>query len=265
MEKANLEMVRKFELETWTRCSSSYARTWATLTNETLTSLIQKTDVKSGDNVLDIGCGSGNSTYKIKETGANVIGIDFSKQMIDKASSNYPDITFKHSDAENIPLKDNSMDVVIANYVVHHFADPKKVFTEIHRILKPNGKFAFAVWGLNEEQSSIGAFFQAFANHHELSELPHGPLFGITNFDIYNKLITSANLKNLKLSNHKNNWNMSSLDPLIEGCWDWGNLHVFPESKQNDIKKDFVKNCDPFKNENGYSFPHSALIGFAKK
>ncbi len=185
--------------------------------------------------------------------------------MIDQANAIYKDITFKQADAENIPLEDNTMDVVIANFVVHHFAEPNKVFKEIHRILKPNGRFAFAVWGANEEQSSLGAFFQAFANHHEMSALPHGPLFGVTDFDTYNKLITTADLKNVELEKRNTNWNMDSLTPLINGCWDWGNLALFPEDKQKDIKNDFIKNCETFKKGNSYSFPHSAIIGYGEK
>jgi ubiquinone/menaquinone biosynthesis C-methylase UbiE len=265
MEKTNYNAVREYELDTWTRCSPSYNNTWATLTNETLPLLIDKTNVDSNISVLDIGCGAGNSTNIISEKGANVIGIDFSKKMIGQANSNFPNITFKQSDAENIPLENNSIDVIIANFVVHHLAEPNKVFSEIYRVLKPKGKFAFAVWGANEEQSSLGAFFQAFASHHELSELPHGPLFGVTDFDTYNNLAANAKLKNFNLEKLNTTWNMSSLEPLINGCWDWGNLHLFPENKQKDIKNDFIKNCEPFKKETGYSFPHSALMGYADK
>ncbi|MGB5482551.1 MAG: hypothetical protein WBM91_15825, partial [Eudoraea sp.] len=107
--------------------------------------------------------------------------------------------------------------------------------------------------------------FQAFANHHELSELPHGPLFGVTDFDTYNTFVSNASLKNFKLEKLNTTWNMQSLDPLMNGCWDWGNLHLFPENKQNDIKSDVIKNCESFKTENGYSFPHSAMIGYAEK
>ena len=265
MEKSKHQAIREYELDTWTRCSSSYNETWATLTNETLPLLISKTNVNSNCSVLDIGCGAGNSTKKISETGANVIGIDFSEKMINEAKSAHSGIIFKQSDAENIPLKDNSIDVVIANFIVHHLPEPNKVFKEINRVLKPNGKFAFAVWGAKEEQSSLGAFFQAFGNHHELSELPHGPLFGVTDFDTYNGFVSNASLKNFKLEKLDTKWNMKSLDPLINGCWDWGNLNLFPENKQNDIKNDVIKNCESFKTEDGYSFPHSAMIGYAEK
>ena len=218
MNKSNNNAIREYELDTWTRCSTSYNETWATLTSETLPLLIKKTNINADTSVLDIGCGAGNSTKKINETGADVIGIDFSEKMVEEANATYQNITFKQSDAENIPLENNSKDVVVSNFVVHHFAEPEKVFKEINRVLKPKGKFAFAVWGANEEQSSLGAFFQAFSNHHELSALPHGPLFGVTDFETYNELATRANLKNFKLEKLDTQWKMDSLDPLINGC-----------------------------------------------
>ena len=80
MGKLNYKAIHEYELDTWTRCSPSYNETWATLTNETLPLLLSKTNIDSNVSVLDIGCGAGNSTKKISETGANVIGIDFSEK-----------------------------------------------------------------------------------------------------------------------------------------------------------------------------------------
>lgn len=265
MGNSKHEMIRNYELETWTRCSDSYFDTWGQLTNEMLPELIKKSSIKSEDKVLDIGCGPGNSSSHLSRVGADVTGIDFAQEMINVAMSKYPNITFQQADAENIPMPEKSFDVVIANYVVHHFADPEKVFSEISRVLKPGGRFAFAVWGPPEEQSSIGAFFPAFANHHELSELPHGPLFGITDKETYQPLISGANLTSFEITHHKTEWNCSSLEPLINGWWDWGNLSAFPQDKQDKIKADFMKNCKPFAHKNGYSFPHSAILGCATR
>ena len=64
MEQSNYKAIREYELDTWSRCSPSYNKTWATLTNETLPLLISKTNIGSNVSVLDIGCGVGNSTKK---------------------------------------------------------------------------------------------------------------------------------------------------------------------------------------------------------
>jgi ubiquinone/menaquinone biosynthesis C-methylase UbiE len=265
MTELHLDFIRKYELETWTRCSESYSNTWGVLTNEMLPELIKATNIMSGVKVLDIGCGPGNSSKLLSDVGTDTTGIDFSQNMIDVAKANYPNISFHQADAENIPKPDNFFDVVIANYVVHHFADPEKVFSEISRVLKPGGKFGFAVWGAPEEQSTIGAFFTAFGNHHELSELPHGPLFGVTDKETFQPFISNANFKDFELTNHKTIWNCSTIQPVIDGWWDWGNLHDFEQEKQDSIKTDFIENCNPFAHDNGYSFPHSAILGLATK
>jgi SAM-dependent methyltransferase len=155
MKDSNYDFIRNYELETWTRCSSSYLDTWGVLTNKMLPELVKATNIKSGDRVLDIGCGPGNSSNLINEIGAEVTGIDFSQKMVDVAIANYPKITFQQADAENIPIPDNAFDVIIANYVVHHLPNPEKVFSEISRVLQPGGRFVFSVWGPSEEQSTM--------------------------------------------------------------------------------------------------------------
>ncbi len=265
MNKTNHEFIRNYELETWTRCSDNYEDTFAMLTNKMISPLMKVTEIKSGSRILDIGCGPGNSTNILSETGAKVTGIDFSQKMIDNATISYPKINFKQADAESIPEEDNTFDVVIANYVVHHLPDPEKVFSEIARVLKPNGKFAFAVWGPKVEQSSIGAFVKAVSSHHELSDLPHGPLYGVTDYEVFNSLIEKAGLSDFKISTHKTEWKCKTLVPVMDGLWTWGNLGAFPQEKQNKIKSSMRENCRPFANESGFNFPHSAILGWALK
>ncbi|WP_452230052.1 MULTISPECIES: hypothetical protein [unclassified Lacinutrix] len=55
MEQSNHKVIREYELDTWTRCAPSYNETWATLTNETLSLLINKTNIHSNLSILDIG------------------------------------------------------------------------------------------------------------------------------------------------------------------------------------------------------------------
>lgn len=226
---------------------------------------MKATNINSNSRVLDIGCGPGNSTNQLSKTGASDLGLDFSQKMIDQADGNYPNLSFKQGESENIPEKNNTFEVVISNYVVHHLADPVKVFSEITRVLKQNGKFAFAVWGAAEEQSSIGAFFGAFMAHHEFSDLPHGPLYGVTDYETFQDLTEKGGLSNFELSNHKTAWQCKTLEPVIEGLWTWGNLSAFPKEKQDKIREDMIKNCEPFETEEGFSFSHSAIVGCAIK
>jgi ubiquinone/menaquinone biosynthesis C-methylase UbiE len=95
-------------------------------------------------NILDIGCGTGNYTDLFqKVTRAKryqVYGIEPSEGMISKARQKNSDITFQQATAEGIPSDDNFFDFVFMTDVIHHIPDIRKMFSEIHRILKPHGK-----------------------------------------------------------------------------------------------------------------------------
>jgi ubiquinone/menaquinone biosynthesis C-methylase UbiE len=105
--------------------------------------------IKAGDRVLDLGSGAGNDCFVARsivgETGF-VTGLDFTDEMLEKAKRNnaimkYENVEFVKGDIEQIPLPDNSYDVVISNCVLNLVPDKKKAFSEIKRVLKPGGHF----------------------------------------------------------------------------------------------------------------------------
>lgn len=106
--------------------------------------------IKQGDTVLDLGSGAGNDCFiAMRETGpeGKVIGLDMTQEMIDKAEHNKKaigaeNVEFILGDIENIPLPDNSVDVVISNCVLNLVPDKDKAFSEIYRVLKPGGRFS---------------------------------------------------------------------------------------------------------------------------
>lgn len=117
----------------------------------------QYASIKEGDIVLDLGSGAGNDCFIARaETGESgkVIGIDFSPQMIEKARKNavkrgYTNVEFIEGDIEDIPLADNSIDVVVSNCVLNLLPEKNKIFKEIHRVLKHGGHFCVSDVVLN--------------------------------------------------------------------------------------------------------------------
>ena len=117
----------------------------------------QYAGIKEGDIVLDLGSGAGNDCSIARaETGESgkVIGVDFSPQMIEKARKNaikrgYTNVEFIEGDIEDIPLADNSIDVVVSNCVLNLLPEKNKIFKEIHRVLKHGGHFFFFFLVLN--------------------------------------------------------------------------------------------------------------------
>jgi len=258
-------VVVEYERDTWNRCANSYLDTFSGLTQETVSLLIDAGEIRTGSKVLEIGSGPGHVANHLAKLGASVTAVDFSLQMVEVAKKKYPQITFEQADAEDLPFAADYFDAVIANYVVHHLARPERVFSEVYRVLKPSGHFAFAVWGPPEEQSSIGAFFGAVEVHHDLAELPHGPLFGITERDVYEPMLARAGLEIRQLTVHETTWRTDSLDPVLRGYWDWGNMASLPSETQANIEQTTRVNAQPFEQNGRYAFPHSALVGSALK
>jgi ArsR family transcriptional regulator len=105
-------------------------------------------EIKKGDVVLDLGSGAGFDAFlALQKVGKNgkVIGVDMTEKMIEKAKANakkyeYENVEFKLGDIENLPIEDNSVDVVISNCVINLAPDKDKVFSEAYRVLKKRGK-----------------------------------------------------------------------------------------------------------------------------
>lgn len=106
-------------------------------------------DLKNGDIVVDLGAGAGNDVFVARsivgDTG-KVIGIDMTEEMIDLANKNkeklgFTNIEFRLGEIDDLPVDENSIDVVISNCVLNLVPNKKRAFSEIHRILKQNGHF----------------------------------------------------------------------------------------------------------------------------
>lgn len=104
--------------------------------------------IREGETVLDLGSGAGFDCFlaanKVGNNGL-VIGVDMTQEMIEKATenankSNYTNIEFRLGELENLPVADNSIDVVISNCVINLVHDKRSVFMEAFRVLRPDGR-----------------------------------------------------------------------------------------------------------------------------
>jgi SAM-dependent methyltransferase len=108
---------------------------------ELINNFLQEIEINTSTKILDIGCGTGNNTDLLqKVTQSNVYGIDPSVGMLSKAWRKNNNIVFKLGNAEYVPFEDECFDFVYMTDVIHHVSDIKKMFAEINRVLKKEGK-----------------------------------------------------------------------------------------------------------------------------
>jgi trans-aconitate methyltransferase len=104
------------------------------------TGLVDLLEAQAGQRILDLGCGTGHLTSKIAETGAEVLGVDRSPEMIRQAREAYPKLQFEVMDAREISFA-KPFDAVFSNATLHWIKEPEKVILGVAKTLKPGGRF----------------------------------------------------------------------------------------------------------------------------
>ena len=165
-------------------------------------SLLKWLQPTKGEKICDIGCGTGDLSQKILESGAVVTGIDNSPLMIEEASRKYPDIVFQVQDVKNLPCK-NEFDAIFSNAALHWVKESEMAIFSIWRSLRPGGRFVaefggkdnikLIVAGINNSLDTFG-FSQnkqknpwCFLSAGEYSQLLENQGFIVRKVSYYNR------------------------------------------------------------------------------
>lgn len=156
--------------------------------------------LKEGEVVLDLGSGAGFDAFlsanRVGKTG-RVIGVDMTPEMLETARENvkkggYENVEFRQGEIENLPVEDNSVDVIISNCVINLSPDKPAVFKEALRVLKPGGRLMV---------SDIVLLKELPATLKESAEAYVSCVAGASMKDDYLKTIKEAGFKNIKTLN----------------------------------------------------------------
>lgn len=158
--------------------------------------------IKKGDTVIDLGSGAGNDIFVARAiTGeeGKLIGVDFSEAMLRKASANneklgYSNVEFKLGEIENIPVDENTADVIVSNCVLNLVPNKLKAFQEINRVLKPGAHFCI---------SDIVVKGELPEGLKKSAEMYAGCVSGAIQQNEYLSIIESAGFKNVEVKKSK--------------------------------------------------------------
>ena len=131
---------------------------------------------KPHERILDVGCGTGQLTAEIAKSGAEVIGLDQSREMIAAAKANYPELHFQVADVAAVDF-DNEFDAVFSNAALHWVRNQQGAINAISRALKPGGRLVFEMGGRGNIQQVWKAAVQALAEMGVLNPEKLSPWF----------------------------------------------------------------------------------------
>lgn len=154
--------------------------------------------LKPGEVVLDLGSGGGFDCFlaaqQVGDSG-RVIGVDMTPEMVSRARANaekggFHNVEFRLGEIENLPVADNSVDVIISNCVINLSPDKPRVFTEALRVLKPGGRLAV---------SDVVAFTELPDSIREDMMLYSGCIAGASMTSEVEAMLNKAGFKNISV------------------------------------------------------------------
>ena len=188
----------------WVKNENALNERLAILTDE----LISRANIEASDKVLDIGCGGGDTTFRVSKLladGGNVVGADISHTLLNHAKSKFSNIDamkFVHCDAQNHSFDENYFDKVISRFGVMFFENPSEAFKNIQCSLRTNGSLNFVCWTSLVENDFLTEGMHIITKYTQkvLPEVTKDPgPFAFSNREYINGVLKSAGFKNINI------------------------------------------------------------------
>lgn len=176
------------------------------LFQEWTTRVADAAQIKSGQEVLDVACGTGilaRTAINYVGDSGTVVGLDINEGMLAVARNKSTDIEWKQGAAEFLPFEDESFDAVISQFGLMFFENRTTAINEMIRVLRPNGKLAVAVWGALEDTPGYFAMVKLLQRlfGDEIANSLRAP-YNLGDVGVLKALFPQTILKDIKINTH---------------------------------------------------------------
>jgi ubiquinone/menaquinone biosynthesis C-methylase UbiE len=168
--------------------------------------LLDAADIGTSDTVLDIGCGSGQTTRDAarRASAGTTLGVDLSSRLIELARrtaerEQVVNVRFLQADAQIHPFPDRHFDVAVSRHGVMFFGDARAAFANIARALRPGGRLALLTWQPLERNEWQKTFRGVFAAGQPPAERTPPKAGSLSDPDQVRQLLTSAGFADVRL------------------------------------------------------------------
>ncbi|ELR98212.1 class I SAM-dependent methyltransferase [Gloeocapsa sp. PCC 73106] len=177
-----------------------YDRRWASYIQKSIQATTNLLEINPPNSILDLGCGTGTLLQSLSHLfpEAQLVGLDFSQEMINIAKKKLPDsVKLLVGSADHLPFADNCFDLVISTSAFHYFPNPRLAIQEANRVLKPKGSLVISDWCSDYWTCRLLDFWLRLFNR------AHFHTYGVKELQ---QLFESQGLTEIKIDRYKINW-----------------------------------------------------------
>ena len=230
-----------------------------------------------GDAILDVASGTGEPalTAAKRNPHCKFTGVDAAAGMVRAAQNkcreaHLDNLQFQTMAAENLQFPDNSFDTIICRFGVMLFEDSQLGLKEMQRVLKPDGRFALAVWGRPEGFTTFNWSYQAFKGRiPEKDEPAIDKVTSLSAPGVLETLLNNAGFKDFTIEPQHFDyqfqsiyeyWNIVEKSDIMKQQFD-----ALPENERGNVRNEVARFAHDFQTENGLVIPHEYILASGTK
>ena len=235
--------------------------------------LLSRLDAQAGEHILDLGSGTGEPALTLARNMAGKIqitGIDSAEGMVKVAQKKVTDeqlqgISFMTMSSEHMSFADHSFDRALCRFGIMLFEDPLQGLKEIRRVLKPGGKYAFAVWSTPESMRTLYWSYEAFKDRIDEEYFP--PLAKVTSLGaagVMEELLDEAGFTSYivehrqfdyEFNSFDDYWNTVEASDILKMQYD-----VLPAEQRSEVRDEVGRFARDFIKDGRLCIPHGYLL-----
>lgn len=267
------EFQRRVQRYGWDKAVGHYEQAWRTQLEPAHGRMLDMVDLQPGERVLDVACGTGLVTFRIADLVAPegaVVGTDISGRMVEAAGGiaaqrGIANARFERADAEELPFADHTFDAAVCGLGLMYVPDPQKALSEMHRVLKPGGRAAAAVWGA---RASCG-WAEIFPITAARVSSPVCPMFfRLGTHDVLARTFEDAGFTDVRLERLSTTLTYRSPHEALTAVFEGGPVTLaysrFDEATRRAVHAEYLGSIAAYRAGDGYRIPGEFVVASAR-
>lgn len=239
--------------------------------------MLEKLQANPGELVLDIACGTGEPALSLAQSSPDtrIIAIDAADAMVNVAKSKAEklalgNIQFQTMRGEQLGFPDQHFDAVMSRFGVMFYDDHQQGISEIFRVLKPGGRFAFTVWHTAETMPAMNWNYLVFKDKIPADIWPPIDIAcSLGGPGVLDDLLKQAGFSDFTVEKQKVSYEFNSFDQYWDNVEASGMLEIqfnaVSEKMHSHIRKEVAKLAEEYQRDDGLVIPHQYLIAHGVK